>query len=162
MQTPLEKAIETLTTPSLQSMGYGIVRVRLSGGDRQRHLQLMAERQDGKPMTVDDCSEISHTVSALLDVNDPIEGAYNLEVSSPGIDRPLLKPEDFEKYAGYEIKLETAVPIDGRKRFRGILKGIQEGMITIDVDQVDYLVPHASVDTAKLVLTEKLLKEARS
>ncbi len=160
MQTPLEKAIETLTAPSLEAMGYGVVRVRLSGEDGRRRLQLMAERHDGRPITVDDCTAISHRVSALLEVSDPIEGAYNLEVSSPGIDRPLIKPGDFERYAGHEIKLETAAPVDGRRRFRGMLKGISDGVITITVDTTDYQVPHASVDTAKLVLTEALVKEA--
>jgi len=104
--------IEEIVGPSVAAMGYEIVRVEL-GGDRDRVLQIMAERADGAAMTVEDCAEISRTVSALLDVEDPISGAYTLEVSSPGIDRPLVKARDFERFAGFEARIETAAPIEG-------------------------------------------------
>src|SRR5712675_2493030 len=103
-------------------MGYRLVRVAVLGAGRAT-LQIMAERRDDASMTVDDCADISRSVSALLDVADPIAGAYTLEVSSPGIDRPLVRPEDYERFTGFEARIELARPVDGRKRFRGRLLG---------------------------------------
>src|SRR6516165_9454833 len=112
----LSGRIERLLAPSLEAMGYEIVRVQLSGG-RSPTVQVMVDRQDGRPTTIDDCTSISRTASALLDVEDPLEGSYTLEVSSPGIDRPLVRPKDFERFAGFEVKAETSAPLDGRRRF---------------------------------------------
>lgn len=121
---PMEpiRRIEKMIAPALTEMGFALVRIHLSGGARPV-LQIMAERGDESGMTVDDCAAISHTVSAILDVEDPISGTYTLEVSSPGIDRPLVRRRDFERFSGFEAKIETHGAIDGRRRFRGRLAG---------------------------------------
>jgi ribosome maturation factor RimP len=137
-------------------MGYRLVRVSFTGG-RRPTLQVMAERQDMAPMTVDDCAEISHSVSALLDVADPIAVAYMLEVSSPGIDRPLVRREDFERFAGFEAKVELSQPVDGRKRFRGRLLGIDERGVRMRLDGGEVALPYDRIARAKLVLTDELI-----
>ena len=109
--------VEQLIAPTLEAMGYDLVRVRLSGGKQRRRLQVMAERIDESGMTVDDCADISRAVSVLLDTEDPIPGAYDLEVSSPGIDRPLTRPRDFERFAGHEAKSSCATPSTGGDGF---------------------------------------------
>ena len=114
----IEKAIE----PTVAAMGYVLVRVMISGGNNNPLLQIMVERTDDKSMTVENCADVSRAVSAVLDVEDPIASAYRLEVSSPGIDRPLVKARDFERFAGEVAKVETDAPIDGRKRFQGGLR----------------------------------------
>jgi len=148
--------IETLIAPSLNAMGYRLVRVAFSGG-RSGVLQVMAERADERPMGVDDCAEITHTVSALLDVADPIEHSYVLEVSSPGIDRPLVRAEDYERYRGFEAKLELAQPIEGRKRFRGRLLGIEADRVRLNLGAEVVELPLACIQRAKLVLTDELI-----
>lgn len=154
----LQQRLETVVAPSLEAMGYELVRVMFQGKSRPT-LQVMAERKDGKPMTVDDCADISRSLSALLDVEDPIQGGYVLEVSSPGIDRPLTRAKDFVTWAGFEAKLETLVAVDGRKRFRGRLAGFDEagGMVRIITETGELPVPLADVKTAKLVLTDELI-----
>ena len=122
-----------IITPSVEAMGYEIVRLQISGGLRPT-LQIMADRADGGAMTVDDCADISHAVSALLDVEDPITSAYTLEVSSPGIDRPLTRLKDFERFKGFEARIETDLPLDGRKRFRGTLYGVEGENVLIALD----------------------------
>jgi len=156
----LERRIAEMIGPSLEGMGYELVRVLMQG--RQRPvLQVMAERKDGRAMTVEDCADISRQISAVLDVDDPIEGAYSLEVSSPGIDRPLTRPKDYETYAGFEAKLETSEPLDGRKRFRGKLLGLDEqGRVKLVADNVEWAVPLTIVRGAKLVLTDELIAAA--
>jgi ribosome maturation factor RimP len=149
--------IEAMVTPSLEAMGYRLVRVAVTGGRRTQVLQVMAERIDDKPMSVDDCTEDTHTVSALLDVEDPIEHAYMLEVSSPGIDRPLVRREDYERFRGHEAKLELATPIDGRRRFHGKLLGIEADRIRLNLGSEVVELPFARVQRAKLVLTDELL-----
>jgi ribosome maturation factor RimP len=141
-------------------MGYRIVRVAFTGG-RRPTLQIMAERRDGAAMSVDDCADISRTVSALLDVADPIPVAYALEVSSPGIDRPLIDRDDFVRFAGYEAKVEMSNLIDGRKRFRGRLLGADDGAVRIAVEDREVALPLADVVRAKLVLTDELLAAAQ-
>ncbi|WP_044564255.1 ribosome maturation factor RimP, partial [Azospirillum sp. B4] len=121
----VQERIAGIIAPSVEAMGYDLVRVSLTGNARPT-LQIMAERVDGAAMTVDDCAEISRAVSALLDVEDPIDVAYTLEVSSPGIDRPLTRPKDFERFAGFEVRVETSQPVDDRRRFIGMLKGIED------------------------------------
>lgn len=118
----------------------------------------MAERADGAAMTVDDCADISHAVSALLDVEDPIAGPYTLEVSSPGIDRPLTRLKDFERFAGFEAKLESRFAVDGRKRFKGLLRGVEGEEILLDTEQGPARVPFDNVLRAKLVLTDELIR----
>jgi len=148
--------IEAMIVPSLQAMGYRVVRVAFTGG-RRATLQIMAERIDEAAMTVDDCAEVSHTVSALLDVADPIATAYTLEVSSPGIDRPLVRRDDYERFAGFEAKIEMAQPCEGRKRFRGRLMGVEGDAAKLLVGEETVLLPLADVARAKLVLTDELI-----
>ena len=140
----------------LMEMGYDVVRVLLSGGSRPV-LQIMAERRDDASMTVEDCSAISHTVSLLLDAEDPIAGKYALEVSSPGIDRPLTRPKDFERFAGFEVRLETREPVNGRRRFRGRIKGLNDGIVAVATDDGEAEVPLDAVVKAQLVLTDDLI-----
>ena len=148
--------IEEMIAPSLEAMGYRLVRVAMTGG-RRATLQVMAERHDDQAMTVEDCAEISRTVSALLDVADPIVGAYTLEVSSPGIDRPLVRREDFDRFAGFEAKVELGQAIEGRRRFRGKLLGVEGEAVRLLVDGAAVALPLAAVARAKLVITDELL-----
>ncbi|MGD1880525.1 MAG: ribosome maturation factor RimP [Kiloniellaceae bacterium] len=145
-----------MIAPAIEAMGYDIVRVALSGGDRLC-LQVMAERRTDGSMNVDDCAEISRAVAAILDVEDPIDSAYTLEVSSPGIDRPLTRLADFDRFAGFEARLETGQPVDGRKRFRGRLLGTRGGDIAMICDDVEVAVPFEALHKAKLVLTDDLI-----
>ena len=149
--------IVPIIEPSLKAMGYCLVRVAFLGA-RRATLQIMAERLDDVPMTVDDCTEISRSVSALLDVADPIEGAYTLEVSSPGLDRPLTRPEDYDRFAGFEAKVELGEPLDGRKRFRGRLLGRSGDHVRMRAESGEVLLPLADIAKAKLVVTDDLLK----
>lgn len=151
--------VARLIAPSLEAMGYVIVRVRLSGG-RRPTLQIMAERADGQEMTVDDCADISRAVSALLDVEDPIAGAYVLEVSSPGLDRPLTRPEDFTRFAGHEARLDLSDAVDGRKRYRGRLVGLEGENVRIAAEDGECVLPVAIIRSAKLVLTDALIAES--
>jgi ribosome maturation factor RimP len=152
--------IETMIAPSLEAMGYRVVRVAMTGG-RRATLQIMAERSDEQAMTVDDCADISRTVSALLDVADPITGAYTLEVSSPGIDRPLVRREDFARFAGFEAKVEMSELVAGRRRFRGKLLGVEGEAVQILVEGDTIALPLAQVTRAKLVLTDELIAANR-
>ena len=153
----LHSRLESLIAPSLDGMGYELVRVQLQGRERLT-LQVMADRADGAPMTVEDCADISRSLSALLDVEDPIDREYTLEVSSLGIDRPLTRPKDFAAWAGFEAKLESVQPIDGRKRFRGQLLGLDEsGQVRLRVETGEVAIPFADVRGAKLVLTDALI-----
>ncbi|MBM3570427.1 MAG: ribosome maturation factor RimP [Alphaproteobacteria bacterium] len=154
-----ERRAAAAIKPTVEGMGFRLVRVRLFGHG-QRTLQVMAERPETGAMAVDDCTELSRALSAVLDVEDPIEGAYTLEVSSPGMDRPLVEEQDFARFVGREIKLETARPIDGRRRFRGRLEGIAQGMVALDTAEGRQAVPFADIRDAKLVVTEAQLAEA--
>lgn len=157
--TPFNEVAQ-LIEPALRDLGFELVQVRMSGGAR-RTLQVMAEpAEPGKGMTVDDCAEISHAISAVLDVADPIPGAYLLEVSSPGIDRPLTKAEDFVRFAGFEAKVETDQPLAGRKRFVGLVEGLESGEVLLRQEGGLVRIPFGSVRKAKLTLSEALLKHA--
>jgi ribosome maturation factor RimP len=153
--------VSDLVEPVLESMGYRLVLVRLMGG-ADAILEIMAERADGT-MAVEDCEAVSHAVSPLLDVHDPVEGSYRLQVSSPGIDRPLVRGADFERWAGYEVKIELKETVSGRKRFRGPIEGLAEGEARIEIEvpeagpQVIGL-PLALIASAKLVLTDELVR----
>jgi ribosome maturation factor RimP len=153
--------IARMIEPSLGAMGYRVVRVVVTSG-RRPTLQVMAERLDEAAMTVEDCATISRSVSALLDVADPIVGAYTLEVSSPGIDRPLVRAEDYDRFSGYQAKIELSEPVGGRKRFRGRLLGTAEGEIRLATDTGEARLPLAAVARAKLVLTDDLIAAAQS
>lgn len=150
--------VKAIVEPSLEAMGYEVVRVQLTGGDRPT-LQIMAERADRGEMTVDHCAKISRTVSALLDVEDPIDAAYYLEVSSPGIDRPLTRLDDFDRFAGFEAKLEARTAIDGRRRFRGALAGRDGDRVLVLPDGAGepVAIPFDDLAKAKLVLTDALI-----
>ena len=148
--------IERMIAPTVEAMGLRLVRVLVSGGGKPR-LQVMAERRDGKAMGVDDCTGISREISAVLEVEDPFEGAYTLEVSSPGIDRPLVSSQDFERFAGFEAKVEMGHLIGGRRRFRGRLIGLEDGCVRLMVDGATLDLPYPDIQRAKLVLTDDLL-----
>ena len=158
-ETALTKRIEEIVAPSLEAKGFEIVRVRLTGGQAPT-LQIMADRIDGVPINVDDCAAISRHVSVLLDAKDPIKSAYTLEISSPGIDRPLVRPKDFERFAGFEAKLETKMPIDGRRRFRGRLGGLEDDAVCLTLEDGEVRIPFGDIDRAKLLLTDELLAAA--
>jgi ribosome maturation factor RimP len=156
-----EDRVAALIEEPLKDMGYELVRVQLSGAANRATLQVMAERLDGVAMTIDDCTEISRQLSPILDVADPISGAYALEVSSPGIDRPLVRPKDFENWKGFEAKLETKAPVEGRKRFKGLLMGLDGTEVLLkDEAGVDFRLPLSQLAKAKLVLNDALIKHA--
>lgn len=156
MPSTATERIAEMIEPSLEALGYELVRVRLMGGGKPV-LQVMAERGDDRSMTVDDCAEISRAISALLDVEDPLEGAYDLEVSSPGIDRPLVKRKDFERFAGSEATVKTTVPIDGRRRFRGRLLGMNGDKVRLALaDGGEAALAFETIEKAKLVMPENL------
>ncbi len=156
MTTAVENQIAGLVAPTLEATGYERVRVKLLGGRHRPRLQVMAERSGGG-MSVDDCSKVSRLVSAVLDVEDPIKGAYDLEVSSPGIDRPLVRRADYERYAGHEVKIELRQAVDGRKRYRGRLLGVRDGAVVIAVGDGEAEIALDNVAAAKLVLTDELI-----
>jgi len=156
-KAPMDRRLAEIVTPVIEGMGFELVRIRYMGGNTPT-IQIMAEKPEGG-IEVDDCAQISHAISATLDVEDPIEDAYNLEVGSPGIDRPLTRLKDFDTFEGYDVKLETQEMVGGRKRFRGILAGVEGDEVLINIEegtvglQFDWLVD------AKLVLTDELIKE---
>ena len=162
---PSMAELEQLFAPSLEALGYDVVRVTMGGAVKMRTLQVMAERKDRRTMTVEDCAEVSRVLSALLDVEDPIQGSYSLEVSSPGIDRPLVRPEDYTRFAGFEARVETRQPIEGRRRFRGRLKGVEDDRVIMNVMDVEdsavaIAIPLSDIERAKLVLTDELIKKS--
>ena len=154
----IEKITQAIE-PSLAEMGYALVLVRLGDAGRKRTLTVMAEHTDEKPMGMEDCVEISRMVSALLDVEDPITGAYDLEVCSPGLDRPLTKLADFSRYAGTVAKVETFAPIANRRRFRGTLLGVKNETVRMRMEEGEMEIPFSDIRTAKLLVSEQLLKK---
>jgi ribosome maturation factor RimP len=164
-ETGVALRVAKLVDPVLANLGFRLVRVRMSGA-AGRTLQIMAERPDGT-MTIDDCETASRAISPLLDVEDPVAGRYDLELSSPGIDRPLVRSEDFERWVGHEAKVEMLAPHDGRRRFRGVLEGFADGEVRLSVDSPAggernvVSLPFAGIAEAKLVLTDKLIADAR-
>jgi ribosome maturation factor RimP len=162
-ETGVAAEIAGLIEPVLGDLGFRLVRVIVSGRSGAT-VQIMAERPDGT-ITVEECAEISRQLSPVLDVADPIQGSYTLEVSSPGIDRPLVRPSDFEAWAGYEARIELREPISGRKRFRGTLEGVagEEVRIEVEIDQLGRQLvglPIGRIAEARLVLTDELIREA--
>ena len=153
----IDRRLAEIITPVIEDMGYELVRVRLMSG-KTSILQIMAEKPAGG-IEVDDCADISNAISAVLDVEDPILDAYALEVSSPGIDRPLTRLKDFEEFEGYEAKLETSELIDGRKRFKGVLAGIEDDEVLINIEEGTVGLKFDWLSDAKLVLTDELIKE---
>ncbi len=156
--------IAAVVEPVLEDLGFRLVRVKVQGAGSDRIVQLMAERPDGS-ITIDECEAISKGVSPVLDVADPLPGAYRLEISSPGIDRPLVRPSDFEDWAGHEAKIELSEPVGGRKRFKGVLEGFEDGEVRINADTGEHGIqllglPVHLISDAKLVLTDELIREA--
>lgn len=160
-KTAIDKRLAQLVEPVAADMGLELVRLRLMGGQHPT-LQIMAQKPDGT-MEVDDCARLSTALSAVLDVEDPISDAYTLEVSSPGIDRPLTRLKDFETWAGFEAKLELSEPVDNRKRFKGTLQGTEGDEVLIEIEQgaeqVTIGLKFDWIADAKLVLTDDLIRE---
>jgi ribosome maturation factor RimP len=152
--------IEKLIAPIADRLGYDLVRVRLRGGSRAT-LQIMAERRDRRSMKVEDCARLSREISPVLDAADPIEAEYVLEVSSPGIDRPLIKPADYVRFVGHEAKVELTEAVSGRKRFQGLIAGASGEAVTMMLDEGPLELPLAAVKSAKLILTDRLIDAVR-
>jgi len=149
--------IENAIEPQLEALGFALVRVRFFGGRRQV-LQIMIERSDGSEVSVEDCATVSRALSPIFDVFDPVDGAYALEVSSPGIDRPLTRPDDFRRFAGFEAKLELSESRDGRRRFKGVLLGLDDNdCVCLNMDGETVRLPVDAIQSAKLVLTDALI-----
>ena len=165
-ETGIDARIALIVEPVVSAIGYRLVRVRLSGQNGLT-LQIMAERPDGT-MTVEDCENVSRAVSPALDVDDPIDKAYHLEVSSPGIDRPLVRKSDFVTWIGHLVKMETSVMVAERKRFRGKIASADETSVVIDRDAPGYgeapsvTVPFEAIAEARLILTDDLVRDALS
>jgi ribosome maturation factor RimP len=162
-ETGLAAEFAAIAEPVLEGMGYRLVRVLISGAV-ERIVQIMAERPDGS-ITVDDCETISKGLSPVLDVADPLSGKYRLEISSPGIDRPLVRPSDFEDWAGHEAKIELKEPVDGRKRFKGLLEGFEDSEVRMAAEAGSLGIQHLGfpvdlIADARLVLTDELIRDA--
>ena len=164
-ETGPAQRVAALAEPVLADLGFRLVRVKMSGPT----LQIMAERPDGT-FTIEDCEAVSRAMSPILDVEDVVSSHYNLEVSSPGIDRPLVRPSDFESWAGHDVKVEMAVPVAGRKRFKGALEGYHHGEVRLFIENPEGAtkepvligVPFADISDAKLVLTDQLIEAAKA
>lgn len=164
-ETGLDAEVARIVEPAIVDLGFRLVRVQISGRDGKT-VQIMAERPDGT-INIDDCETISRQVSPLLDVNDVVPGAYRLEVSSPGIDRPLVRPSDFEAWAGNEAKIELRQPVSGRKRYRGVIEGYEDGeaRLVVEIEGMGKTLvgfPVEMISDARLVLTDELIREALS
>jgi ribosome maturation factor RimP len=164
-ETGLDARIAHIVEPIANDLGYELVRVKVSGLNGMT-VQIMAERPDGT-MTVEDCERLSRNVSPAMDVADPINREYHLEISSPGIDRPLTRSKDFETWAGHEAKIEMDEPVNGRKRFRGVLLGVKDGAAGVRLldtpaegEAGEAWLPIESIGEARLVLTDSLVKAA--
>jgi len=159
-KTGEDRKLLELLEPVAEGLGLNIVRLRMMGGTQRRRLQIMAERPADHEIDVEQCAALSRGVSEVLDAADPIAGEYMLEVSSPGIDRPLTRLEDFATFAGLEARLETDRLVEGRKRFKGRLAGVEGDDVLIDLDGEDdtALIPFAWLAEAKLVLNDQLMK----
>jgi ribosome maturation factor RimP len=153
------EALTRLIEPELKSLGYDLVRVAFIGGTSDPTLQIMAERPDTRQLDLGDCETISRRLSEVLDEKDPIEGSYRLEVSSPGIDRPLTRLKDYDDWSGHEARITLAEPMGGRKQFSGTLRGTGERDVVhvLGKDGKDYVLPFSSISSAKLLLTDELI-----
>ena len=162
-KTAIDRRLAGIVGPVIEGLGFELIRIRLmGGGGKQRILQIMADRPEGG-ISVDDCGDISTAVSAVLDVEDPIEENYTLEVSSPGIDRPLTRLKDFEIWKGWEARIETTEMIDGRRRFKGGLMGVEGDEVLIEIEEhgedVTIGLKFDWLSDAKLILTDELIAE---
>ena len=160
-QSELETRILGMIEPSAKALGLDVVRVRVTGS-RRPTLQIMAEKPDGT-MDVEDCARLSRRISPILETEDPIAGEYALEVSSPGIDRPLTRVGDFGKWIGHEARIEIAYPVDGRRRFHGFIDAEKDGVVTVTLKEGGVAtIPVSEMSKAHLVLTDKLIKQAQA
>lgn len=158
-KTPMDIKLASIIEDEIVALGFELVRLRLMSGETPT-LQIMAERPEGG-IEVDDCAKISTAVSAILDVEDPIEGEYNLEVSSPGIDRPLTRLKDFDQWEGYDCKITLESPIENQRRFRGILAGTENSEVLLTLENGDTIgLEFDWIAEAKLVLTDELIRES--
>ena len=153
-----ENTLLELIDEPLKHAGYYIVQLKLADEHKKKILSLTAERVDGSPMGVEDCEAISTTASALLDVDDPIDIAYDLEVSSPGMERPLTVLEDFEQYKGQVASIEMTIAQRGRKRFKGKLAGVSDGKVSIEIEGEQHILPFSSMRSAALVATDEMIR----
>ena len=162
-KTAIGKAaeIEALVEPTLESMGYRVVRTILTGDGDDARLQFMVEPHDGSIIDVEGCADCSQAIEAILDVEDPLPGGYNLEVSSPGMDRPLTRLSDYDRFAGHTAKVELVEPFEGRRRLKGELLGVVDGEVSMEVDGMEWRIGFDEIDKAKLVLTDEMLKQAQ-
>ncbi len=160
----LSYRVQQLIESSVGDLGFDIVRVQISGKERPA-MQIMVEHKGGpgdrQGMTVDDCAAVSRAVSALLEVEDPVKGPYTLEVSSPGLERPLVRIGDFERFQGHQAKIEVNRPLDGRRRFKGRLLGVEGDTVRILVDGIEVDLPHPDIHRAKLLMTDDLIAAAK-
>ena len=154
----IDRRLAEIITPVIEDLGFELVRVRYMAGTKQKTVQIMAEKPEGG-IEVDDCAKISTAISAVMDVEDPIEDEYALEVSSPGIDRPLTRLKDFDVWQGYEAKIETTEMIDGRRRFKGELAGVEGDEVLITIEEGTIGLHFDWLSDAKLVLTDELIRE---
>lgn len=155
----IKHQLHDLLEPVIENLGYEMVRI-MTIGQKNPTLQIMIDRKDGTEINVDDCAKVSRAISEVMDEKDPIEDRYSLEVSSPGLDRPLTKPAHFKRFLGYETKIETGTEVSGRKRFKGKMVAIDDAdNISIEVDGETYIVPFSEINKAKIVLTDELLAE---
>ncbi len=143
-----EKLYEIIT-PVVEALGYELVGIEYISQGKHSVLRLYIDSDKG--IVVDDCAEVSHQVSGVLDVEEPIKGGYHLEVSSPGLDRPLFDEKHYERFAGHQAKIQLTAPLDGRRKFQGVLLGLKEGKVAVNVEGDEYLLPFASIDKANLV-----------
>ena len=156
--TPLETRIAEMTNPVIEDLGFAPFAVRMTSDAGQQIVQIMAEDPKTRRLGVDDCAKISRAVSAIMDVEDPISGNYRLEVSSPGIDRLLVRIEDYEYYKGLEAKIESDTPAEnGQRKFRGRIVGAKNNIVTLNTDQGEAEIPYPTIIKAKLVLTDELI-----
>ena len=157
--TPLETRIAEMTNPVVEDLGFAPFAVRLTSDNGQQIVQIMAEDPKTRRLGVDDCAKISRAVSAIMDVEDPISGNYRLEVSSPGIDRLLMRIEDYEFYKGFDAKVESDTPAEnGQRKFRGNIIGAENNIVKLDTDQGEAEIPFPAIIKAKLVLSDELIK----
>jgi ribosome maturation factor RimP len=162
-ETGVAARVAAVAEPVIRDLGFRLVRVKVSAQNGCT-VQIMAEREDGT-MSVEDCEAVSRALSPVFDLEDPVERAYNLEISSPGIDRPLVRKQDFERWSGYEAKIEMAVPVAGRKRFRGVIRGVDGDAVNLELADVKEDEPLArlllsDLAEARLVLTDELVRES--
>jgi ribosome maturation factor RimP len=158
VSNPLEEKLIALIEPAAADLGYRLVRVRVSGL-RRKTLQIMAERVADGLMALEDCESLSRAISPVLDANDPIQGAYSLEVSSPGIDRPLVNLDDFTRFKGHHARVETSQMIDGRRRFKGPIVGVEGDAAVLQMEAGPVRIPFAWMASARLELTDALIEE---